>query len=144
MLDRAIAVGKETLLRLAALAGIALSAELVHRERDALVRFLADGAVAHGARLETADDLLHRLDFLNRNRLALRKAKQIAQRNGRVAFHVLDVFFEQGIIPCANRGLQEMDRLRIIEVVLAVLLVLEASAGGQFVDRSRQHLLVVP
>ena len=144
LLDRAVPVRKETLLRFAALAGVALSAELVHRERYALVRFLADGAVAHSARLKAADDLFHRLDFLNRNRLAFRKAQQVAQRNGRVAFHVLDVFFKQGIIARAHRCLQEVDRLRVIEVVLAVLFVLESSAGGQLVDRRGQHLFVVP
>jgi len=130
LLDGAVAVGSEALLRLAALAGVALAAELVHRHGDALVRLFADGAIAHRARLKAADDLLHRLDFLYGNRMAFGEAKKIAQRNGRISLHPLDVFFKEGIIPRAYRGLQQVDCLGIVEMMFAILLILESAAGG--------------
>ena len=53
----------------AAFAGVALAADAVHRDGERLVRFLADGAVAHRAGLEALDDAVDRFDFLDGNRL---------------------------------------------------------------------------
>ena len=53
---------------LAAFAGVAPRAEPVHRHRDRLVRLLADRAERHRRRDEPRDDLLHRLDLLDRDR----------------------------------------------------------------------------
>src|SRR2546426_8608151 len=74
LLDRAVlgvAVGErhEAPRVLAALAGVALPADAVHRDRQGLVGLLADRAEGHGAGRETLDDLLRWLDFLQRNRL---------------------------------------------------------------------------
>ena len=74
LFDRAIfriAVGFEHIARriFAALAGVALAADAVHRDGQRFVRFFADRAVGHGAGLEPLDDLVHRLHFLDRNRL---------------------------------------------------------------------------
>ena len=43
-------------------------ADAVHRDRQRLVRFLADRAERHRARRKAFDDLLGGLDFLDRNR----------------------------------------------------------------------------
>src|SRR5262245_6146345 len=56
----------------AALAGVAFAADAIHGDRERLVRFLADRAVGHRARLEALHDDFDRLDFLNRDRLAAR------------------------------------------------------------------------
>src|SRR5690606_37010321 len=70
----------EALGILAAFAGVALAADAVHRDRECLVRFLADRAVRHRAGLEALHDALDRLDFLERNRLARLEVEQAAQR----------------------------------------------------------------
>ena len=53
---------------LAALAGVALAADAVHRDGERLVRFLADRAVGHRAGLEALHDALDRFDFLDGHR----------------------------------------------------------------------------
>ncbi len=73
LLDRAalrVAVGhrQEALGVLAALAGVGLAAEAVHRDRQRLVRLLADRAVGHRAGGEALDDRLDRLDLVDRHR----------------------------------------------------------------------------
>src|SRR5581483_10883396 len=83
LLDRAIArvaVGVERVARgvFAALAGVALAADAVHRNRERLVRLLADRAVGHRAGLEALDDLVDRLDLVDRHRL--RRGLEIHQR----------------------------------------------------------------
>ena len=72
LLDRAappVAVGVGHVARgiFAALAGVGLAAEPVHRDRQRLVRFLADRAVGHRAGREPLDDRLDRLDLVDRN-----------------------------------------------------------------------------
>jgi hypothetical protein len=64
----------------AALAGVALAADAVHRDRERLVRFLADRAVRHGAGLETLQDVLDRLDLVERHGIAAFQVQQAAQR----------------------------------------------------------------
>ena len=64
---------------LAALAGVRLAAEPVHRDRQRLVRFLADRAVGHRAGREPLDDRLDRLDFVDRNRLRRRLSARAAR-----------------------------------------------------------------
>ena len=53
---------------LAALAGVGLAAEPVHRDGEGLVRLLRDRAVGHRAGGEPLDDLGDRLDLLDRHR----------------------------------------------------------------------------
>ena len=67
----------------AAFAGVALAADAVHGDGQGFVRFLADGAVGHGAGLEALEDRLDRLDFLERDRLGSRlQFQQAAQGAG--------------------------------------------------------------
>ena len=75
LLDRGahgIAVGHrlEAVDFLAALAGVRAAADAVHGDGQRGVRLAADRAEAHGAGGEALDDLLGRLDLLQRHRLA--------------------------------------------------------------------------
>ena len=66
---------------LAALAGVRLAAETVHRNRERLVRLAADRAVRHRAGREPLEDRLDRLDLVDRDRRPGRlQAEQPAQR----------------------------------------------------------------
>ena len=67
---------------LAALAGVRLGAETVHRHGQRLVRLGGDRSVAHRARREPSHDRGDRLDLLDRDRLALAELEleQPAQR----------------------------------------------------------------
>src|SRR6202012_5284707 len=55
---------------LAALTGVRLAADAVHRDRQRGVRLARDRAVRHGARRKALDDVLGGLDFLERYGLA--------------------------------------------------------------------------
>ena len=69
LLDRAAPLGVVEAVRvLAALTGVGLRAEPVHRDREGLVRLLADRAVGHRAGREALDDLGDRLDLVDRHR----------------------------------------------------------------------------
>src|SRR5262245_340491 len=57
----------EPLRIFATFAGVALSAETVHRDRQCLVRFFADRPERHGSRVESFDDFARRLDPLDGN-----------------------------------------------------------------------------
>ena len=77
----AVGVALEALFVFAALAGVRHAAKTVHRNRQRLVRLLADGAVAHGAGCEALHDLLGWLDFFDRDRLVgVLQLEQTAQR----------------------------------------------------------------
>ncbi len=67
---------------LAALAGVRLGAEAVHRDGQRLVGLGRDRAVAHRPGREAPDDRGHRLDLVDRHRLALAELEleQAAQR----------------------------------------------------------------
>ena len=73
LLDRAsppVAVGVRLVTRgvLAALAGVRLRADAVHRDGEQLVHLLAERAVRHAARREAADDVERRLDLVKGHR----------------------------------------------------------------------------
>ena len=108
---------------LAALAGVRFAAERVHRDGEALVRLLRDGAVAHGAGLEALHDRLDRLDLLDRD-AAVRVVFHIQQAAQRVRH--LEIVHEggvllEGLVVALPRGLlQELDREGVIHMVLAV------------------------
>ena len=59
----AVGVALEALFVFAAFAGVRHAAEAVHGDGQRFVRFLADGAEAHGAGGEALDDFLGRLHF---------------------------------------------------------------------------------
>ena len=71
LLDRAAALRVVEAVRvLAALTGVGLAAQPVHRDGEGLVRLPADRAVGHRTGREALDDLGDRLDLLDRDRLA--------------------------------------------------------------------------
>ena len=119
----AVAVGQRRLARrvLAALAGVAATAQAVHGDGQALVRLLGDGAVAHGAGVEALDDLARGLDLLKRHRLARGgKVHEVAQRD-RTPGHVARgaVLTEQIVGAFAASALQQVDGLRVDQVLFA-------------------------
>ena len=120
----AVTVGKRRLASgvLAAFTRVRLAAEAVHRDGQAFMRFLGDGAVAHGARVEALDDLACGFDFVDRHRGSLwREIEQVAQRD-RAAGHMAcgAVFLEYAVVAFAHRTLEQVNRLRIDQVLLAV------------------------
>ena len=121
LLDRAAALGVEQSLDvLAALARVGLAADAVHRDRERLVRFLGDGAVAHRTRLEPLEDLRCRLDLVDRDRgtLAHLEFEEAAQRHrlGRLVVDQLRVFLEDVVATLASGVLEAEDRVRVEEV----------------------------
>src|SRR5690606_4766746 len=109
---------------LAALAGIALAADAVHRDRERLVRLGRDRAEAHRARAEALHDLARGLDLVERDRRsrdAVLEVEEAAQR-ARLACLLVHVRGELAIrlaAVAARRDLQREDRLRIPRVTLA-------------------------
>ena len=120
----AVTVGKRRLTSgvLTAFTRVRLAAEAVHRDGQAFVRFLGNGAVAHGARVEALDDLACGLDLVDRHRGALRrKVEQVTQRD-RAAGDMARgaVFLEHVVVALAHRTLEQVDRLGVDQVLLAV------------------------
>ena len=137
----AVRVGRVARRILAAFAGVRLAAEAVHRDRQRLVRFLADRSVRHRAGREALDDRLDRLDLVDRDRLAARasaRAGRAASRSCSVL--VVDeprVLLEDRVLAAPRRVLQLEDRLGVEQVVLAVAppLVLAAPLELVLADR---------
>jgi hypothetical protein len=74
---------------LAALAGVRLAAEAVHRDGQGLVGLMRDRAVAHRPGREPLDDLADRLDLVERDRRASpavssNRPRRVASRFGLV------------------------------------------------------------
>src|SRR5262249_36921476 len=118
-----VAVGVAAIARriLAALAGVRLRAETVHRDGQRGVRLLADRAVGHRAGREALDDALDRLDLLDRQRRGRRpQLEQAAQRRqaSRLIVDRAGVVLEDRVLAAARRVLQLEHRLRREEVVL--------------------------
>ena len=156
LLDRAvfrIAVGFQHVARriFAALAGIALAADAVHRDRQGFMGFFADRAVGHGAGLEPFDDRVHRLDFLDGNRLRrVFERHQTAQCRDplRLIVDQPGVFFERPVIVVAAGLLQQMNRPRVEQMELAILAVLVLAVDFQRVavqriGRKRPRMLLL-
>ena len=107
---------------LAALAGVRLAADRVHRHRERLVRLSRDRPERHRARREALHDLRGRLDLLERDRFGGAEAERAAQR---CAPRVLGVHSGGvGLVGLrrvrADGVLQLRDRLRVPVMVLAV------------------------
>ena len=108
-----------------------------------LVRFFADGPVAHRAGREALDDLLGRLHFIERNGLVgVLELEQAAQRAQMAVLIVqqIGVLLEGGRIVLAHRVLQLADGLRIQQVILAALAVLIVAADDQLGFRLGERL----
>ena len=77
LLDRAAALGVvQPVGVLTALAGVGLRPDPVHRDRQGLVGLTADRAVGHGSGGEALDDLRHRLDLVQGDRLPARGTRR--------------------------------------------------------------------
>src|SRR5207253_7168504 len=77
-------VGREAAGVLAALTGVALAADPVHRDRERLVGFAGEGAQRHRAGGEALHDLALRLHLLDRDRRALEVEEPAQGRQPRV------------------------------------------------------------
>src|SRR5690606_23989992 len=109
---------------LAALAGVALAADAVHRDRERLVRLGRDRAEAHRARAEALDDLargLHLVERDGRSRDPVLEVEKAAQRArlARLLVHVRRELAIRLAAVTARRDLQREDRLRIPRVALS-------------------------
>ena len=83
--------------------------QAVHGDGHALMRLLADGAVAHGAGVETAHDVACALHLIKRHRRAAGRVEveQVAQANGTAGtVHVGAVLLEQVVIALLAGTLQ--------------------------------------
>jgi len=120
---------------LAAFAGVGLAADAVHGDGERLVRLLRDGAVGHGARLETLHNLFGRLDLLEGDRRAGLELEQAAQRAEVLPLVVDDLRVAlEGRVAAGARGLlQEVDGLGREQVGLAIDAPLVDAADGQHV-----------
>ncbi len=121
---------------------LTLAADAIHGDGERLVRFLADGAIAHRAGLEAFHDFLHRLDFLDGQRLLRRFEIEQAAQGAEVRRLVVDQF---GVFPVnlfaaqAAGDLQLVNRLRVEQMIFAVVAPLILAAG---VERDAIHLAV--
>ncbi len=129
---------------LAALAGVGLAAEAVHRDREGLVRLLADRPVGHRAGGEPLHDLGDRLDLVDRDRLppgvvAVLEAEEATQRHQPPGLLVdaVGVLLEDVVAPGAGGVLEPEDGLGVeqVRLPLAAPLVLppdvECAVGGR-------------
>src|SRR5579875_4035255 len=127
LLDRAappvaVRIALEPFGIFAPFAGVALAADAVHRDREVLMRFLADRPERHRAGIETLDDLGRRLDLRDRNRLALRLELEQAPQSRQMTALIVDqprVLLEEAIVAGAHRMLELGDGVRVVHVKLA-------------------------
>src|SRR5208282_238034 len=139
-----IAVGQRNVAVrvLAAFAGVAFAADAVHGDGERLVRFLADGAIAHRAGLETFHDFLNRLDFLDGQRLLRRFEFEQAAQGAEVRRLIVDQFgvFPVNFLAAQPAGnLQLVNRLRVEQVIFAAVAPLILAAR---VERDAVHLAI--
>src|SRR5690606_3601217 len=145
LLDRAAALRiQQALDVLAALAGVRLGAEAVHRDREGFVRLARDRAVAHRAGREPLDDARDGFDLVDRNGAAqpLAELEQAAQRlqRGGLVVDQLRVLAEDVVAARARGVLQTEDRLRVEQVGRAVAAPLVLAARPESLVRTRRPI----
>ena len=127
----------------AAFAGIALTADAVHRHRERAVRFGADRAERHCTSREALDDLARRLDLVDGNRLARIELEfeQPAQRHvaARLVVDDLSVFLVGLELVGARAVLQLGDCVGRPHVLFAANAPRVFAAG---VEHALQHRVV--
>ena len=124
--------GVQPLLALAALSGIGLAMEHVHRKRQSLMRFLRDRAIGHGSGLKSPYDGIHALHLVDADSLpGIAKLQKASQISGLLPVHKLCVFLEQFITSGPGCLLQQMYGLRIIAVLFLPASHLVASNAFQ-------------
>ena len=107
---------------LAALARVGAPMQAIHGDGHALVCFLADGTVRHGAGVKAADDVERGLDLVERNRRAAAgiKVEQVAQTHGTAGAVQAGAVLLKGVVTVLTAGgLQQVNSLRIDQVILA-------------------------
>ena len=108
----------------AALAGVRLAAELVHRHREGLVRLRGDRSVRHRAGGEPFHDLACRFHLVQRHRPANTgpQLEQAAQRPAPAValLHLVGVPAEHRLLLRPRRVLQQVHRLRVEQVPFAL------------------------
>ena len=107
---------------LAALARVGTAVQAVHGDGHALVCFLADGTVRHGAGVKAANDVERGLDLVECHRGAAAgiKVQQVAQAHGTAGAVQAGAVLLKGVVAVLTAGgLQQIDSLRIDEVILA-------------------------
>ena len=147
LLDRAIlgiAIGFEHVAGriFATLAGIAAAAETVHRDGQTLVRLLADRAVGHRSAFEAPGDRLDRLDLFNRDRFRIAfKLQQAAQgrQTLRLIIDLIGILLIDLVAVFARRPLEQVNRLRVEEVLFAVLAPLIMATDVERLDLGRNR-----
>ncbi len=120
---------------LAALAGVGLAAEAVHRDRKGLVGFGRDRPVAHRAGREALDDLGDRLDLVDRHRLPIALELEQAAERGELGRLVVDerrVLLEDVVALRAGAVLQLEHGLRVEQVMLTLAAPLVLAAELEF------------
>src|SRR5436190_16864488 len=129
---------------LAALTGVRLSADPIHRDGQGLVRFFGDGAVRHRTCREALQDVALRLHFVDRHWWTdtFTECEQAAQRRQAPRL-IVDEFgvFLKDVVTLGARGVLELEhRLRIEEVVLAfappLILTTEVQVAVRAFDRA--------
>src|SRR5579859_4478905 len=96
LLDLARAARRGVEIRIfAAFAGVAAAADLVHRQRESLVRFGAQRAEGHGLRAETLENGFQGFHIFERNWLLRQHFQQIAQEYGSRGFAE---FLDRGVV----------------------------------------------
>ena len=128
-------------LHLAAFAGVGLAAQPVHRDGHALVGLLGDGAVAHRAGLEAADDRIDALHLFQRDAAVFGKPHLKRAPEGADVLFVVDEageLFKGVVIAGAGRLLEQVDGHRAVEVLLLARPVLVQA------DRIEDRLGVQP
>ena len=135
LLDLGVGGAVVPLLRLAALAGVAAGADLVEGQGDGLVGLAAQGAVAHGRPLEPLEDLGHRLHLVEGDAAVcgVAEVQQAAQVDAVFAHvvHRLGELLEGGVVPFEAGLAEQIDGLRVEQVVLSPAAELMVAAAGQ-------------
>ena len=137
-----VAVGErdEPLRVLTAFAGVALAADAVHGDGQGLMGFFTDRAEGHGAGCEAPDDLLRRLDVIQREGLRqgfeLQESSNVRPALALIVHERRELLERLGVV--GARGVLELvDRLRIPVVVFPLNAVVDLAAKVELADRRR-------
>src|SRR5579871_4418918 len=148
LLDRATApiairIADETRGILAALAGVALATDPVHRDREVFVRLLADRSERHRAGFEALDDLAGRFNLFKRNLgsnwLELEQPAQGVEAS-RMVVYCRGVLLEQIVVARAHRMLKFRNGVGIPHVELAAPAPLILAANVKLAVEVRRNL----
>ena len=109
-----------------ALAGIGARAQAVHRLGQGLVGLRRQRAQGDAGGVETLEDVLQRLDLVQRQRLlGDLDLEQVADHRHRTLVDQRGVLLELGIVALLHGGLQGVDHIRVVGVVFTAVDELE-------------------